>query len=267
MLVGSIGGVSPGTRWDPAALDAALAQANRVMFPECMKFGFGLFSIIGLLGKWHAQGSLPAGQTLQSMTTPEQWTRLVALRDRGILKPGFERTHPYHLALSLSRTVRDRTKLVPGVNAYVRRFLNKNEVKRVPVTQGNLKEMTADFFASSPREHVACLMGVVAQVEAGEAGIRARTAAQVARSQAWAERRVPDALAAKVDDGQRSCWPQGSRLEQTLDASIAPAIRNLAKGSQLTLAVLSLDTLARPGGILDGLVAAGYDIRGPRWKR
>ena len=49
--------------------------------------------------------------------------------DRGVLKPGFERTHPYHLAMTLGRTLRDRRKLEPGADAYVRRYLRKNDSK------------------------------------------------------------------------------------------------------------------------------------------
>ena len=267
VLVGSIGKVTPGTRWDPAALDAALVQADRIMFPESMDISFGLFSIIGLIGKWRAQASLPKGETLQALTTPGQWARLVALRDRGTLKPGFERRHPYHLAVSLGGSIRDKRKLASGADAYVRRYLGKNKGKEVPLTKGSLKDMTAEFFASAPRTHVACLMDMVTLVEAGEPGIRARADARDRRSEAWAARRVPDAVAASPDDWRRSCWPMGSRMEQARDASLTPAIRSQLAGSQTTLAVVSLDMLAKPGGILDDLAAAGFDVRGPRWKR
>jgi hypothetical protein len=30
--------------------------------------------------------------------------------------------------------------------------------------------------------------------------------------------------------------------------------------------VVELDTLAQRGGVLDSLDAAGFDVRGPRWK-
>lgn len=267
VLVGSIGRVVPGTRWNPEALDAALVQADRIMFPESMDISFGLFSVIGLIGKWRAQSSLPKGQTLQALMTPEQWARLVALRDRGILKPGFESTHPYHLAMTLSRSIRDKRKLETGADTYVRRYLSKNKAKEVPLAQASLKGMTAEFFASAPREHVGCLMDAVTLVEAGQAGVSARAEARDRRSQAWATRRVPDALAARADDGQRSCWPRGSRMERVREASLSPDIRNLMTSPQVTLAVVSLDSLAGPGGVLDGLAAAGFDIQGPRWKR
>lgn len=266
VLVSSIGKVSPGTRWEPAALDAALTQADRIVFPEAIDISFGLFSVIGLIGKWRAQATLPKGQTLQMLTTPEQWARLIALRDQGILKPGFERTHPYHLAMSLARSTRDKGKRASGADAYVRRYLSKNKGKEVPLAKGRLKDVTAAFFVSAPREHVPCLMAQVTLVEAGPAGIRGRAEARDRRSAAWAARRVPEAVAARTDEAWRSCWPADSRMEQERDATLLPTIRNLANSSQPSLAVVSLDKLAAPGGILDRLVAAGLDVRGPLWK-
>lgn len=267
VLVGTIGRVTPGTRWDPLPLDAALAKADRVMFPETIGVSGGAFTIIGALAKWRSQASLPRGQTLQAMTTPAQWARLVALQNRGLLKPGFERKHPFHLALTLRGMVQDRGKLVPGADSYVRRFLGKNKAKRVPMRQASAKEVMREFFGSAPRTHVACLMDAVAQVEAGRAGTDLRRAAMEARSRAWAERRVADAVAAKPDDGLRSCWPSSTRLDIARDASLTPTIRSLLNAPQSTVVILSIDSLARPGGVLDDLVAAGFDVRGPRWKR
>lgn len=95
VLVGTIGRVTPETRWNPSSLDAALAKADRVMFPETIGVSGGAFTLISAIAKWRRQASLPRGQTLQAMTTPAQWARLVALRNRGLIKPGFENKHPF----------------------------------------------------------------------------------------------------------------------------------------------------------------------------
>ncbi|HZF42947.1 MAG TPA: TraB/GumN family protein [Sphingomonadaceae bacterium] len=267
VLVGSIGSVAPGTRWDPVPLDAALVKANRVMFPESLAFGGGVGTMFSALGQWRKQATLPKGQTLQQMTTPAQWARLVALRDKGVLKPGFERKHPFHLALSLRHSVRDKRKLSPGADQYVRRFLGKNKTKRVPMTRGDTKALMAELFKSAPRAHVACLMDSVALAEAGAGGVRARVAALKTRSDAWATRRVPEAVAAFHDDHSPLCWPKDGRLFQAHEARLSPAVRSLMNKPEVTLAVVSLDSLAERGGVLDDLVAAGFDVRGPRWKR
>lgn len=267
VLVGSIGGVTAGTKWDPVPLEAALNMSDRVMFPESMAASGGLFSLIGAIGKWRKQASLPKGQTLQAMTTPAQWARLVALRDKGILKPGFERKHPFHLAMTLDGTLKDRRKGDPGADAYVSRFVRKNKAKRVPTAQVGLKPLLNDFFGSAPRTHVPCLMDAVTRAEAGRAGVEARFAAAQARSTAWAARRVADALAASAGIAKSSCWPYNSRYDEIREATLSPTMRSLLARPQVTLAVVSLDSLAKPGGVLDDLVAAGFDVRGPRWKR
>lgn len=267
VLVGTVGRVAPGTRWNPLPLDAALAKANQVMFPESIQVSGGAFTLIGALAKWRSQASLPRGQTLQAMTTPAQWARLVALRNRGLLKPGFEKKHPYHLAITLRGMVRDRARFDPSADAYVRRFLKKNKAKSVPIRQASAKDLMREFFGLAPRTHVTCLMDAVAQVEAGRAGTERRHTAMVARSRAWADRRVPDALAARPDDGQRNCWPTESRIDRDREAVLTPTIRRLLNAPQSTVAVISIDSLARPGGVLDDLVAAGFEVRGPRWKR
>lgn len=266
VLVASIGNIASGTQWDPASLDSALSKADRIMFPETLTVSFGLFSLIGTIGKWRKQATLPKGQTLQMIATPDQWARIIALRDQGILKPGFERKHPYHLAVALRDLTKTGEKSVPGVSAYVRRFVRKNKSKEVPLAQAKIKEITSEFFASAPRTHMACLMDTVTLVEAGPTGVSARATAFVVRSQAWAARRVPEALAAKTDNGRQSCWPEGGRFDKEQEASLRPTVRGLMTKAEVSLAVLSLESLAAPGAILDDLVAAGFDVSGPRWR-
>lgn len=265
MLVGSIDDVTPGTKWDPASLDAALARADRVMFPESRSASLGLFSAFGAVRKILKQRTLPKKQTLQSIATPAQWARLVALRDRGVLKPGFERRHPWHLAGTLTSTVGDGRKSAPGADSYARRFLKKNKAKLVPTTQIAFKPFATEFFGSAPAAHMPCLMEAVTLAEAGAAGTEARARTADARSAAWSERRVPDALAARSP--ARTCWPKGTPMDGARETTLSPTVRGLLAKPEVTLAVVSLDALAKPGGVLDDLVAAGFDVRGPRWRR
>jgi hypothetical protein len=52
-----------------------------------------------------------------------------------------------------------------------------------------------------------------------------------------------------------------------LGAPLRPQVRALMADPRLTVAVVGLPSLAKPGGILDDLVAAGFKISGPIWKR
>ena len=257
VLVGSIGNVAADTRWDPAPLEAALLKADQVMFPESASIRFGLFSGIAALRKFLAQRTLPKGQTLQAMMAPEQFGRLVALRERGVLKAGFERIHPLHLAHSLDSATMGKGGIAPGT--HVSRVARKNKLKIVPSAKADAKAVTTELFGSEPRAHMPCLMAAVALAEAGSAALKAR-------SDAWAERRVPAALASVAWLRERSCWPAGSRLTARGSAALSDTVRRLLAQPKVTLAVISLDSLAERGGVLDDLVAAGFDVRGPKWK-
>lgn len=257
VLVGSIKTVAAGTKWDPAPLEAALAKADRIMFPETSAISVGVFSAIGAVSKWRKQASLPKGQTLQMLTTPDQYARLVALRNKGVLKAGFERKHPFHLAMTLQTFAAGKRGL--AADNYVRRTARKNKLKMVPVAQLDAKAVMAEFFGSAPKRHVPCLMDAVMLAEAGPGAVKAR-------SDAWAGRRVPAALASVAARVERSCWPVGSRFEAARNAGLGGAVRRLMAQQQVTVAVISLDSLAKSGGILDDLDAAGFDVRGPRWK-
>jgi uncharacterized protein YbaP (TraB family) len=88
VLIGSIDGVAKDTKWDPAALTETLRKADRVMFPSMMQVAVSPFSMVGYYMKFRKQGTLPKGQTLQTMLAPAQYERLAALQKRGVLKAG-----------------------------------------------------------------------------------------------------------------------------------------------------------------------------------
>jgi hypothetical protein len=127
----------------------------------------------------------------------------------------------------------------------------------VPVPEEKAKPLIKDLFASTPQDHLPCLHASIALAEAGPAAIQAR-------SDAWAERRVRAVLASPVQAVGKSCWPV-AQVSTPPDALIAQMKRLLAE-PKVTVAVLSLGTLAERGGILDALEAAGFDIEGPPWK-
>lgn len=258
VLVGTIAGVSKQTRWDPKPLTVALLKADRVMFPGSVQVAIGAFAAIGYLPKLIRFSTLPKGQTLQGILNPQQFARLAALQRRGALKPGFERKHPWVLAFALLRGAAGKGGFGKDAGQYVREVTKKNKIKLVPIPRIKAKPLANDLFGSRPQEHVACLMDAVALVEVGPGAVKAR-------SDAWASRRVPETLASPAERMYHSCWPAGSALDGR-DAALSGAVRGLMDQTPVTVAVVSLDALAERGGVLDDLVAAGFDVRGPRWR-
>lgn len=258
VLIGSIEGVSKDTSWDPGALTQTLRKADRVMFPSMVGLTASPLALFGILWKARKMATLPKGQTLAQLMPPEQFQRLVALKNRGVLKAGFERSHPLVVAEDLRDAAKGKRGYGPGAGEYVEKTARKYKLKRVPITSYKAKPILRDFFASPPKNYVPCLLSAATLAEAGPGAVKAH-------SDAWAQRRVPDVLASPAEKAAETCSPKNWGLIPNTD--LRPQIRRLMTEPQLTVAVVSIGSLARPGGILDDLSAAGFEIQGPRWKR
>jgi uncharacterized protein YbaP (TraB family) len=258
ILVGGINGVAKTTHWDPAALTEALRKADRVMFPQSYALTASPFRAIGWIAKWNAMGSLPKGQSLSAIAGPRTMSRLAALRSRGMVRADYDRRHPLHLSGDLRDRAKGDIDYGDNVADYARSAAKKHKLAEVvPVERSKAKPVVKDLFASTPEEHLPCLEAAITVAEAGPAAIQAR-------SDAWAARRVPEVLASPADPVYQACWPSGVFAERQAD--LLPQMKRLLAEPEVTMAVLSLRTLAERGGILDGLEAAGFDIEGPAWK-
>jgi len=257
VLVGTIEGVTKTTYWDPTALTDALRKADRVVFPQSHAFTASPFSLIGWLAKWNAMGSLPKGQTLATIAGPEAMRRLAALKARGAVRGDYATRHPLHLANDLKERVSDDIDFGRSATDYVRRAVKQYKLTLVPTERSKAKPLVKDLFASTPEEHLPCLTASIALAEAGPAAVQAR-------SDAWAARRVPEVIASPADKVNAHCWPTAEIVEP--GAELAAEMKKMLAEPQVTVAVLTLRSLAEPGGVLDELEAAGFDIQGPVWK-
>lgn len=256
ILVGAIEEVSHGTSWDPSSLTTALQQADQIIFPQEEDFGASPFAMIGFVFKFLRMAKLPRGQTLREMMPPRDFQRLVALRDRGVLKENFERTHPLHLALELHNIIDGKKGYGLNAHDYVKRAVKKYKLKQARIPRRNIKQPINALFKSKPEAHIACLSASVSLLEAGPQAI-------VARSQAWATRRVPEV----VTSLPTKVFAQCSLNEYVANAPDWRAtVHHALSERKTTVAVLDLTSLARRGGLLDELSAAGYAVQGPPWR-
>ncbi|HEX8063055.1 MAG TPA: TraB/GumN family protein [Allosphingosinicella sp.] len=258
VLVGGINGVSKTTHWDPAALTEALRKADRVMFPQSYALTASPFRAIGWIAKWNKMGSLPKGQSLSAIAGPQAMRRLAALRTRNMVRADYDRRHPLHLSMDLRDRGRGDIDYGRDVAEYARNAAKKHKLAEVvPIQRSKAKPVVKDLFASTPEDHLPCLEAALTMAEAGPAAVQAR-------SDAWAARRVRDVLNSPADPVYERCWPSGVFAER--ETGLLDQMKQLLAEPQVTMAVLSLRTLAERGGLLDGLEAAGFDIQGPAWK-
>jgi len=258
VLVGGINGVSKTTHWDPAALTEALRKADRVMFPQSYALTASPFRAIGWIAKWNKMGSLPKEQSLSAIAGPKAMRRLAALRARNMVRADYDRRHPLHLSMDLRDRGKGDIDYGRDVAEYARSAAKKHKLAEVvPIQRSKAKPVVKDLFASTPEDHLPCLEAALTMAEAGPAAVQAR-------SDAWAARRVRDVLNSPADPVYERCWPSGVFAER--ETNLLDQMKQLLAEPQVTMAVLSLRTLAERGGLLDRLEAAGFDIQGPAWK-
>lgn len=268
VLVGTIRGVSSETRWDAASLTAALRKSDRVMFPGAVRYTASILYGPRLAAKAKKMATLPEGETLARHLPPDQYRRLAALGADGWLKAGYERRHPLQVANELIREALGRpgggfisiSKVRPGqgdADSWIRAAVKKYDLNLVPIPTARLKPVMKDLLSAPPGEHVPCLTAAIAAAEAGRG-------ANKARSDAWADRRVPEVLDSPVQKALATCSPEAMRRDSSPE--VRRTVRGLLDEPLVTVAVLELGALAGPGGILDELQAQGFEIRGPAWK-
>jgi hypothetical protein len=257
VLVGAIQGVSKTTHWDPTALVESLRKADRVMFPQSQAFTASPFSAIGWIAKWNAMGSLPRGQTLAGIAGPDDLRRLAALRAKNMVRGDYLSRHPLHLSGDLRERAKGDVDFGRNAVDAVRRAIKEYKLTMVPIPRSKAKPLVKDLFASTPQEHLPCLRAAIAMAEGGPGAVQAR-------SDAWAARRVPEVVASPASGVYEKCWPAEAVLDSGVE--LAAQMRQLLAEPPVTVAVLSLHSLAEKGGVLDELAAAGLDIQGPAWK-
>lgn len=260
VLFGTIDDIAKDTKWNAAALDRTIAQADRVMFPEIVGLSASPFQLVGWLAKWKRMAKLPRGQSLSAMITPGDRARLERLAAAGIAPRDWDRFHPLHLGQKMQDRIRAQAGKGEDPDAVVRRSARKHKIARAPIATAKASPIVKDLFASSPRDHVPCLRASLSFAEGGAAAIRARSAA-------WANRKVPEAANSPLDGVYSDCWPGTERPPATARGVLVASVeRVLASAGGSVVAVFDLNSLADPGGLLDQLKRSGARIDGPAWR-
>lgn len=257
ILVGEIRAIPETTPWEPARLEEATRQADRVILGARPKISPG--DVLRLMFSGSKFTKLPDDTLASQYLAPDQWRRLEALGTAH--KEDYSRRSFLLTSFGMLRkelrfnrdTARDASDVVKDAA----------EKAKVPITRAaTLRgEDIIDNLADAPPEaHVPCLAAAMDAVEAGPQIVEARAAD-------WRRFRIPAVMANPLETALGRCWPWadetlGSELRTIWVGRIAEA--SAARGT--TLAVVPLRVLAESGGVLDQLDARGFDIAGPPWK-
>lgn len=257
ILVGNIRGLPRDFQWRPNGLEAATARADRILYPPEGRISpADIFRLI-----WRARtiGRLPEGTTSADYLDPALEARLEAVmagpdedwRSKSFLLLGFD------LMQDKAGYRRGGDDAVDVVRRAARRA--RIEGQAIGFVRGD--EIVDNLIAQPPAAYTPCIAAGVAAAEAGPETFQIR-------ADDWRALRVPEVIENPLDQALGQCWPWGDpEIGPQLRGQWLTAISGALDQPGVTLAVAPLRLLAEPGGVLDGLEAQGFEVRGPDWKR
>jgi len=257
ILVGEIRAIPKSVQWEPARLEEATREADRVILGARPKVSPGdIFRLIFSGGKFT---KLPDKTVAADYLTPEQWARLSAIgtaQDEDYSRSSFLLTS-FQL---LSKELRFNRDTGDDTTDVVRKAADKAKVPTTRAATLRGEDLLDNLAEAPPETHIPCLTAAMDALEAGPAIVEQR-------GTDWRRFKVAAVMANPLEQALGKCWPWadeqvGGELRTIWVDRIAEA--SAAKGT--TLAVVPLRVLAESGGVLDQLDARGFDIAGPPWK-
>jgi uncharacterized protein YbaP (TraB family) len=257
ILVGEIRAIPKAVKWEPARLEEATREADRVILGAKPKVSPGdIFRLIFSGGKFT---KLPDKTVASQYLTPDQWARLSALGTAQ--KEDYSRSSFLMTAFQLlSKELRFNRDTGDDTTDVVRKAADKADVPTTRAATLRGEDLLDNLADAPPQTHIPCLTAAMDALEAGPDIVEKR-------GTDWRRYDIRAVMANPLEQALGQCWPWadeqvGGELRGIWVDRIAEA--SAAKGT--TLAVVPLRVLAEDGGVLDQLDARGFDIAGPVWK-
>ena len=257
ILVGAIRGLPRDFEWSPTGLEAATARADRILYPPEGRVSPA--DIIRLIFRARSITRLPEGTTTADWLPAETQARLEAVM-------ADERSDDWRVQgffLMQFDLLQDKAGFRRGgrdVDDVVRRAARGARIQGESVGFVRGDELVDDLITASPAASAPCIAAAVAAAEAGPTTF-------TDRAEDWRGLRVPEVIANPLDAALGQCWPWGDpEIGSQLRTQWLTALADALDQPGATLAVAPLRLLAEPGGVLDGLEAQGFEVRGPDWK-
>lgn len=258
ILAGMIREVPKDFEWRAQALEDAVTRSDRVLFAqEGRASPADIFRII-----WRSRtiAILPDDTRAADYLSVEDMARLTALM-AGQRNDNWQRTSFLLTAIELIKDKGgEKDAKSPRIERAVERAARRAGVKthHIGVVRGN--ELVETLISAPPQTHIPCLDAAMSVAEYGPTAVSDRAAA-------WSRLDVKGVLASPVDLAMDVCWPWGDpEVRPRARAEWVNAISTAIADEGVTLAVAPVRTLGEAGGVLDMLVAAGFEIDGPEWK-
>lgn len=257
ILVGEIRAIPKTTPWEPARLEEATREADRVILGARPKISPGdIFRLMFSGGKFTR---LPDKTVAGDYLSPAQWQRLAAIgtaHEEDYSRQSFLLTS-FEMLRKQLRFNRDTAREPADV------VKDAAEKADVPITRAATlrgEDIIDNLADAPPAAHIPCLTAAMDAVEAGPQIVEQRATD-------WRRYRIPQVMANPLESALGQCWPWADEtLGSELRTIWVDRIAEASAATGTTLAVVPLRVLAEEGGVLDQLDARGFDIAGPAWK-
>ncbi|RZJ04500.1 MAG: TraB/GumN family protein [Brevundimonas sp.] len=259
ILVGAIRGIPREVVWHPDRLEEAAARADLILTPQVGEAS--VTDLFRLIWRMRTISRLPQGTTTATYLPADDQARLEALmagerndgwRNKSLLILGFDLMQD-KAGYGQGRTADDATEVV-------RRAGRKARITIRPVGTVRGDDIVESLISAPQTTHVPCVHNAIAAAEQGAAAARER-------AEDWRAFRVAEVVNSPIDQALSVCWPWADpEIGTALYQQWAAAIETAMVSPGVTMGVAPIRLLGEEGGVLDGLVARGFEVEGPAWR-
>jgi uncharacterized protein YbaP (TraB family) len=261
-----LGTVSPLPRditWRSRQVEQILGGANVVLVSKPLDIG--IFRILWLFVTQRSLLLVPGGKTVKDVMPPDLYARFVLLRSRYSAEPDeWSRYRPIIATAFLERAALHQVGLSArlDIGSEVRALARKHDVRIEELKVAGVRDVLDVLKTMPPVTENTCVSAALATIETGLPRL-------VARAQAW--------VTGDIDKIQS--LPQGAEVDACIAALNAYAgaadllaqirgtwldtLRSHIDRGDVALAVVNMDLLLQPGGLLEELRTAGFTVDAP----
>jgi uncharacterized protein YbaP (TraB family) len=262
-ILGSMSPLPKGITWRSKQVEQLLDGTNQVLVQK--PFEVGIARILWLLITERSVLMVTGGKRLKDVLPPELHARFAIQRAKYTSDPNkWERFRPLVAAAFLQQAAFHQAGLSTRLDlgAAMRTLAKKHHVKVEEIKIAGVSDVMEALKTLPPTTENACVAAALVTIESDLPRL-------VDRAQAWASGNVErieklrepaevDACRAALDAGVGA-----AELIARMRRSWLSTLETHLQNGGVTVAVMNIDMLLEPGGLLDELRAKGYEVDAP----
>jgi len=262
-ILGTVSPLPRGITWRSAQVEQILGGANLVLVSK--PFEIGIIRELWLFITQRDLLMVPGGRSLRDVMSPDLYARFARLRSLYSNDPDkWSRYRPIIATAFLEQAALHQVGLSARLNVgnEVRALARKHDVGVEELKIAGVGDFLEALKTMSPTTENKCVGAALGTIETGLPRLVSRASAWVTgdipRIQSLPESAEVDACLAALDGDTRAA-DLLARIRSTWVAAIEDHLRR----GEVTLAVVNMDLLLQPGGLLERLRGDGYSVDAP----